>query len=349
MGDKLNKASEDDLVVQSSDMALMNIASLADSGALDLSPRFQRRNRWDRERQSQLIESFLMNVPVPPVYLAEESRGVFAVIDGKQRLTAITQFFNGEYPIRDLQLRTDLEGMRYSDLPLEVSSALNMRPLRAVTVMRQTPDWVKYEVFIRLNRGGQPLNAQEIRNVAFSGTLNDSIILAAENEFLRSQLKIVGLSSPAYADMTDVEMVVRFFALTEQWENFGGSMRDAMDGFMSRHYRAGRTEVSKLINRFERAIFFAEKIWGPRAFQRFDGSQWRDQLIGGMYDAQMVAIDALSDSVLEKAAKSNTTSDALGVHLFGDPEFDMAVRVATNTPSRVRYRVQAVLDALQNA
>ena len=77
---------DEDLVVQSSDMALANVALLAASGSLDLSPRFQRRNRWNRTQQSQLIELFLMNVPVPPVYLAEETRGVFAVIDGKQRL-----------------------------------------------------------------------------------------------------------------------------------------------------------------------------------------------------------------------------------------------------------------------
>lgn len=344
----VDTANEDDLVIQSSDMALMNISSLAASGALDLSPRFQRRNRWDRVRQSQLIESFLMNVPVPPVYLAEEARGVFAVIDGKQRLTAITQFFNDEFPLKNLQLRRDLEGRLYSDLALEVSSGLNLRPLRTVTVMRKTPDWVKHEVFIRLNRGGQPLNAQEIRNVAYASPLNDAIIRLGENEFLRRQLKIVSDDSSSYTDMTNVEFVVRFFALSDQWEKFGGSMRASMDRFMADHYESGPSQIAVFEKRFERAILYAEKFWGSRAFHRFDGGQWRDQLIGGLFDAQMIAIDQLADSVLDRSIADPTALEAATRSLFSDPEFDAAVRLGTNTSSRVTYRVKAVMSALMS-
>ena len=111
-----NVVREDDLVVQSNDMALMNVQSLELTGALDLSPRYQRRNRWDRERQSQLMESFILNVPVPPVYLAEEDRGEYAVIDGKQRLTAIVQYLNNEFELVGLQLRRDLEGLKFTQL-----------------------------------------------------------------------------------------------------------------------------------------------------------------------------------------------------------------------------------------
>ncbi|RKR73931.1 DUF262 domain-containing protein [Frondihabitans australicus] len=339
--------TENDLVIQSSDMALVNISTLAASGALDLSPRFQRRNRWDRERQSQLIESFLTNVPVPPVYLAEESRGTFAVIDGKQRLTAITEYFDNVYPITDLQLRGELEGTYFRDLPLEVSASLSMRPLRAVTVLRQTPDWVKHQVFIRLNRGGQPLNAQEIRNVAFAGQLNDSIIEASADPFLQRQLKITSPNSPSYADMTDVEFVVRFFAVGESWSRFGGSMRDAMDDFMAKHFKAGRTEVSALIERFKRALRYCEAIWGDRAFQRFDRGQWRDQLIGGMYDAQMVAVDQLPDFILEHVVNNSSNAISHTQRLFTHEDFDQAVRVATNTPSRVQLRVNRVVETLR--
>lgn len=232
------RISEEDLVVQPSDMALINVESLYSSGSLDLSPRYQRRNRWDRARQSQLIESFLLNVPVPPVYLAEESKGVYAVIDGKQRLTAIVQYLSNEFPLTKLDLRKDLEGLTFENLPREHKTTLGMRPLRAVTILRQTPDWVKHEVFVRLNRGGQPLNAQEIRNVAYAGPFNDTIIKLATHEFLRQQLKISDNESSAYSDMSDVESVVRFFALSETWRNYGGSLRDALDDFMLKALRS---------------------------------------------------------------------------------------------------------------
>jgi len=336
---------QEDLIVQSADMALMNVAALAQSGALDLSPRFQRRNRWGKDQQSKLIESFLMNVPVPPVYLAEERRGRFAVIDGKQRLTAIAQYLNGEYRLNNLTFATELEGLAFDHLPPTITSTLNMRPLRAVTVMRQTADWVKYEVFLRLNTGGQPLNAQEIRNVAFAGPLNDAIIDLSENKLLRSQLKIRSGASAAYADMSDVEFVLRYMALADTWQNFRGNLRATLDNFMLENHTADPKAVAGFAHRFNRAIRGCEALWGKLAFRRYDGKQWRDQMIGGVYDAQMVAVDQLSNGELEAAIRSERSVAAI-TKLFTDADFDSSVRIATNTPSRVRGRITAVRDLL---
>ncbi|MGP5132283.1 DUF262 domain-containing protein [Brachybacterium tyrofermentans] len=341
----MNLGSEsDDLVVQSSDMALLNIGALHDTGRLDLSPRYQRRNRWDRVRQSQLIESLLANVPVPPVYLAEESRGVYAVIDGKQRLTAIVQYLKDEYALSGLGLNKELEGKRYSDLEPSLSSDLGMRPLRAVVILRMTPDWVKHEVFVRLNRGGQPLNAQEIRNVAYAGPFNDKIIELANTPLLRRQLKIKGPESSAYADMSDVESVVRFFALADGWKDFGGSLRNALDSFMLDNHAIGQSRIAAYANRYQRAIRWCEELWGDHAFQRHDGTQWRAQMIGGVYDAEMVAVDMLTDHDLENLSSKSVLRNTQ--QLFEDPEFDASVRISTNTSARVRVRIQAVFDML---
>ncbi|MFF0821608.1 DUF262 domain-containing protein [Micromonospora haikouensis] len=340
--------SKGDLVVQSSDMALMNVASLAHSGALDLSPRFQRRNRWERDRQSRLIESFLLNVPVPPVYLAEERRGRFAVIDGKQRLTAISRFLNNEFRLAPLTFLPELEGRTFEELSPTLQSTLNMRPLRAVTVMRQTPEWMKYEVFIRLNSGGQPLNPQEIRNVAFAGTLNDTILDLSSDDFLRQQLKIRSNTSPAYADMTDVEYVLRFLALSTSWRHFSGSFKTTLDDFMLSHYQDSEAEVTEFEQRFLRALRATEDIWGDHAFRRYDGKQWRDQTIGGVYDAQMIACSLSSDKVIATAAAKRNQAIRAMAELFKDEDFDAAVRIGTNTPSRVRYRIQEVRKLLSN-
>lgn len=342
------QVQETDLVVQSSDMGLINIASLSSTGALDLSPRFQRRDRWDRGRQSQLIESFLLNIPVPPVYLAEEARGVYAVIDGKQRLTAISQYLGDEFPLKGLTLRPELEGRYYSELDSSDSRPLGMRPLRTVIILRQTPDWVKHEVFLRLNLGGKPLNNQEVRNVAFAGPFNDKIIELAENEFLRRQLKITSSASSAYSLMADVEYVVRFFAVAEQWDSFGGSLRGALDEFMIRHSKAEPSEIETFARRFKRAVRACEALWGNLAFRRFDGSQWRDQMMGAVYDAQMVAVDAMTDAELKRLASKPEAARERMEKLFANPDFDAAVRTSTNTPSRVRMRVESLSDLLKS-
>ena len=121
------------------------------------------------ERQSELItRSFLMNVPVPPIYLAEEDYGIYPIIDGKQRITAVSDYLNNAFALRGLKAFPEINGARFRDLPRTLQSALRIRPyLRVITLLKQSHPKLKYEVFIRLNRGGVTLNAQEIRNVAF--------------------------------------------------------------------------------------------------------------------------------------------------------------------------------------
>jgi hypothetical protein len=147
--------------------------------------------------------------------------------------------------------------------------------------------------------------------------------------------------------MTDVELVVRFFALAETWSTFGGDMRKALDDFMAANHRADSATIRVLANRFHRAIYWCERIWGEHAFQRYDGRLWRDQLIGGVYDAQMVATDGLPDELLKTVAERRPQAEHAMMELFSNTDFDSAVRLSTNTPARVRYRVEAVLNLLR--
>src|ERR1700694_1454538 len=89
-------SAQEDLVLQSADLSLRTLTSMVSSGAIDISPFFQRRDRWSPAKQAALIESFLLNVPVPPIYLAEDELGTYSVIDGKQRITAVRQFLEDD-------------------------------------------------------------------------------------------------------------------------------------------------------------------------------------------------------------------------------------------------------------
>ena len=222
-----------------------------------------------------------------------------------------------------------------------------MRPLRTVTILRSTPDWVKHEVFLRLNRGGQPLNNQEIRNVAFAGPLNDLFIRLAENSFLCQQLKIRSKDASAYTKMLDVETVTRFFAIAEQWTSFGSSFRGGLDKFMLNNHRCGPSALDHYETRFNNAIKACESIWGDLAFKRFDGNQWRDQMLGAVYDAQMVAIDSLPHSHVKKLVSKSAAVIKATEKLFSEPEYDASVRISTNTPSRVRHRVDRTISVLE--
>nr|WP_317893803.1 DUF262 domain-containing protein [uncultured Sphingomonas sp.] len=320
---------------------------MVETGGIDLQPGFQRRERWSAEKQSALIESFLLNVPVPPVYLAEEETGTYSAIDGKQRLKAIAEYMSGRLPLKSLERLTEAEGLRFHELPSEISNALRLRPfLRVVTLLKQTDPLLKFEVFLRLNRGGEALNPQEIRNVAFRGALNDAIYSMADTEFLKKQLKISNDKSGAYRDMADAEFVLRFLTLNTRIDDFSGSLVKEMDGFMAANRYIDQAGVISLWASFSTALDRCERLWGDKAFRRPEGTGWRDQTLAGMYDAQMIAASSLNDARFASAEQHRETIIENTRALFKDKDFETAVRSGTNTPNRIRYRVQKMKEVL---
>ncbi|WP_298455313.1 DUF262 domain-containing protein [uncultured Cellulomonas sp.] len=332
-------------VLEIADQGLVSLARLVETQAIDVAPSFQRRDRWDSERQSLLIESLMTNIPVPPVYLAEDLAriGSYAVIDGKQRLTAISVFFADRLTLRGLTRLTDFNGLRYSQLPPQVQNALGMKNLRITTLLRQSNEELKHEVFLRLNTGGEVLNAQEIRNVAYRGPLNDLIYGLAENDFLRKQFKVQPPSSPAYRQMTDAEFVLRFFTLHAHWRAFSGGLREAMDQFMMVNRFLEPGHLDRLAKTFRNAIDIAEAVWDGEAFKR----PGRDQALAGLYDAQMIAVASLNEEDRANLVKQQTEVRSATAQLFDSAEFDEAVRRGTNTPSRLRFRTEALIQTLR--
>lgn len=340
------ESAQNRLVLQASDLSLQTIAHMVQEGSIDASPEFQRRERWGPEKRSALIESFLLNIPVPPIYLAEDEFGRYSVIDGKQRITAISEFILGRFTLSRLQSFRELEGLSFDELPLPLRNFLTVRPsIRAVSLLRQSDPDLKYEVFHRLNSGGEPLNAQEIRNVLFRGELNDLIVHLGEDTFLRRQLKIRNEKAPNFRKMLDSEWVLRFLTLSDDWQNFSGDLRISMDRFMAENQSADGDVLDRMSKDFRNSLSVCHILWGDNAFKRPDGRSWRDLALAGMYDAQMLAVHEFRGRVGDLPIGETRLEDATR-DLFTDPEFESSVRTATNTPSRLQYRVNRMLETL---
>lgn len=346
--------AQDSLVYQTADLSLGSLAGMMSAGstgkaAIDLDPDFQRRERWSPEKQSGLIESFLLNVPVPPIYLAEDEYGQYSVVDGKQRLTAIRAFMLEGLQLRAVESFFELEGKSFVSLPEPLQNALNIRPyVRVVTLLKQSDPSLKFEVFTRLNRGGEPMLPQELRKVAYRGPLSDLIFTLSETLFLREQLKITSERSPAYKNMEDAEYVLRYFALRNGWQTFSGSLRGELDGYMQKHQHMKPTGVKSLQADFLLSLDACRQIWKSHAFKRHTGTQWRSQFLAGMYDAEMLAVNELTKPQLTKAIAKSATAIKRTAELFNDPEFEKSVRQGTNTPSFLRNRVKAVVGMLRS-
>ncbi len=342
--EKRFKLAQDSLVLQSADLSLETVAEMVAKEAIEIDPKYQRRERWDRNKQSALIESFILNVPIPPIYLAEDDYGNYSVIDGKQRLTAIFLFMKEGLRLQSLENFKEMEGAGLEDLPNSIQNALNIRPyVRVVTLLKQSDLNIKYEVFTRLNTGGEPLIPQEIRNVAYRGRINDLVYELADNDFLKKQLKIKDNQSKPYRMMVDAEFVLRFFTLLEQWENFSGNMRISMDAYMKSHQNAEIDFVNKLRKKFRVAIETCEKIWGDNAFKRHANGQWRNLVLIGMYDAQMIGVSLLSDTERNQAInKKNKVIDLTIQILEKNIAFEASVRQFTSNPDRIQLRINTI-------
>ena len=343
--DKFAKAQES-LVTQQSDFSLSAIAEMVKNESIDISPHYQRRDRWHVEKQSALIESFLLNIPVPPVYLSEDEYGTYTVIDGKQRITSIYEFLSGKFKLKDLKEVPELNGFTFEALPSQLKRALSVRPfMRVITLLKQSDPELKYEVFLRLNTGGENLKAQEIRNVAFAGPLNDLLFELSENEFIRAKLKITSSKSAQYRNMDDLELILRFFTVHSRWQNFGKKISKAMDEFMAENQFS---DVAPLRNLFNRSIEECREIWGEFSFQKPLNYGWRDQLIAPLFDAQMVAVSLLDNArVLELKDNNEAVLEATRDLYENDPEFRKSVTQATGDSSAIRTRISKLKEMLE--
>ncbi|SFR44327.1 Protein of unknown function DUF262 [Marinobacter gudaonensis] len=343
--EKFAKAQES-LVTQQSDFSLSAIAEMVKFESIDISPHYQRRDRWHVEKQSALIESFLLNIPVPPVYLSEDEYGTYTVIDGKQRITSIFEFLSGKFKLKDLKEVPELNGFTFEELPSQLKRALSIRPfMRVITLLKQSDPELKYEVFLRLNTGGEKLKAQEIRNVAFAGPLNELLFELSENEFIKRKLKITSSKSAQYRNMDDLELILRFFTIHDRWQSFGKKIAIAMDDFMAENQFG---DVGRLRNLFNFSIEGCQRIWGELAFQKPLNNGWRDQLIAPLFDAQMVAVSLIDEArVSELEEHSDEVLNATRELYYNDPEFHKAVTQATGDSLAIRNRISKLKNMLE--
>jgi hypothetical protein len=214
-------------------------------------PEYQRRHRWDDGRKSRLIESFLMNVPVPPVFLYEYELARFEVMDGRQRLTALMDFYSNSLVLTGLQHWPELNGRNYGTLPNSIRDGIDRRYLSSIILLNETAGSaeqatsLKKLVFERLNSGGVRLTGQETRNAVYNGPLNDLCLELSRTRELRAMLgtpgdseatvseddpetrdevdvleplqdaegvEITSIGRKMFESMEDVEIVLRFYA-----------------------------------------------------------------------------------------------------------------------------------------
>ena len=344
--EKFNDA-HNKIILQSSDLSLESISLMVDSGSIDIDPDFQRRERWSPEAQVRLVESFLLNLPVPPVYFSEGSDGKYTVIDGKQRIISINKFIKNNLKLIGLEKFSELEGFNYDQLPEQIKVFLKIKPaIRVISVLRQSDVNAKYEVFDRLNTTGYPLFPQEIRNSLYRGALNNLIHELADNSFFKQQLKILTGKEDIYRSMQDAELVLRFFMLSDNWRNFNGNMRKSLDEYMQSNTSISTSKINELRNKFLIAIDRCNDVYKENAFKCYLGTRPRNQFMSALFDSEMIVMSMLSDAEFIKILQSPVETERKMHEIFEDTDFSDSIRTNTNTAAKVSLRIEKLYSAL---
>lgn len=273
------KRGEIRIVTEQARYPVKSIKSMLDGDDYKLNPEYQRRKRWDNGRKSRLIESFIMNVPLPPIFLYEYDYSKFEVMDGLQRLTSIYDFYSGRFSLEGLEYWKELEGMKYNELPREIQKGIDRRYVSSIVLLEETAktdeeaEKLKQIVFERLNSGGEKLTPQETRNALYNGKFNQLCLKLSKNEKFRKMWKIpleseteeILLTSEAYRKMEDVQLVLRFFSY-RFLDKLSGSIEDFLDSYLKQANKFSDETVNQLEILFDESIDTAYSIFGEDAF-----------------------------------------------------------------------------------
>lgn len=331
------------------------VHEMIEDGDINLSPDFQRKFVWtDTGARSRLIESIMLRIPLPVFYMAQDRNGILQVVDGLQRLTVIQQFLNNELRLKDLEYLKNEEGkyFKHEDPDACIDQRYRKRVLQTQILVNiidpQTPVDVKFDIFKRINQGGRPLNAQEIRN-CMSSPATRSLVqdLCSSEEFLDATCRSIGS-----VRMQDQELVLRFlaFRLAEYGvlEEYSGSMDRFLDKAIDSLNEAPADVVLALKESFLAAMINASHLFSGYAFRKclpehLEPNSRRRLINSSLFTTWSLA---LADYSFEKVigVPEGVFAYYLAEELEGDSELFDSVTSGTNDRRRIFYALGAFED-----
>lgn len=288
-------------------------------------PEFQRGYVWTIKKASRLIESFLLGLPVPPIYLYMRKDGKLLIIDGQQRCRTIQYFFEGKFPSGSKSIEFKLkfldtnnegdnnkskwENKGYKDLEDEDRRFLDSSVMRAFIIRQINPDDESsmFYIFERLNTGGVSLEPMEIRKALYYGNLFKLIEKLNLNEYWR---KIIGTEKP-HKRLRDLEYILRFFALYKEWKNYEAPMKDFLTKFITEYKDLDNKELKSLENIFIKTVNYIYNSLGEKPFHTHKGKFDVEGRLAKFKRLNLAVMDAFMVGIATNIDKLNNDLDIL--------------------------------------
>ena len=336
-----SKPDDRPVTSQSSDWTISSLRDKLDRGQLDLQPKFQREYVWNTkpELPSRLIESLLLEIPIPPIYFGKVAEGRLEVIDGQQRLTTLVNFVSNEFALRKLRSMASLNDKRFKELTKQQQEKILDTPIRSIVIDAAGNTELRYEVFERLNRGSMILNEQELRNCLYRGPFNDLLAELESDSYWR---KAKGGVIPE-GRFKEREMILRFFAFADRLSQYAGSLKQFLNEYMGRYAPREPNELKAHAILFRQTMQNVYAVFGERSARLYDVSprtnkgSWETKFSVTALDIQASALMNRPATKVQKAAEQ--IRELFLFTLLTDDEMKDAIskRTASSAQTRIRW------------
>jgi len=325
------------------DFTISTIQDYLENGGM-LIPEFQRAFVWNRAQASRLIESLIIQCPIPVIYLSQGSDEVLSVIDGNQRLTSIKLYLEDEFPLQGLTAYPELEGNKFSDLDPRFQKHILNRTLRCIVILKSTHPQIKFDVFERLNTGSVKLNPQELRHGIYYGAL-----LKFVEKLAQDRIWVDLTSMHKDKRMRSEELILRFIALHESYMQYKKPFVTYLNQFCDTHRNVGDVQLSSWKKAFEQSIDAISRIYGDLAFKVYDTDvKVKKTFNAALFDAQMVAFSRITSKDRNSLISRRAEVVDATTKLLADERFRDSVIAHTSDEGFVKYRINRFVDMIKS-
>ena len=330
----------DEMLIRTDHRTVRDVLNRIDQGRYVMNPDFQRDFIWPEDKQSKLVESVVMRIPLPVFYMAEDSEGRMVVVDGLQRLSTFKRFVDGELNLR-LPDRPELDGQGFHDLPPKFQNRVEDCNLIFYIIDSKAPERARLDIFERVNSGLQ-LTRQQMRNCLYMGRATQFLRDEAQTEIFREATG--GSLNPK--TMRDREFVNRFCAFQVlSVDEYRGDMDDFLARSLTRMNEMSDAELSQLSELFRRGLANNLLLFERHAFRKHDPERERRSVLNAsLWDVMSTGLSHYTASQIE--ARTEPLREAVYLLLW-EEAFNTAITYGPNDPRKVKTRFDMSRTALR--
>lgn len=333
----------DEMLIRNDHRTVHDVLRRIEQGSYVMNPDFQRDFIWPEDKQSKLIESVIMRIPLPVFYTAEDSEGRTVVVDGLQRLSTFHKFVNNELKLR-LPDREELNGKQFSDLSPKFQNRIEDCNLIFYIIDSKAPERARLDIFERVN-GGVPLTRQQMRNCLFMGKATSFLRIEAQTDIF---LEATG-ESLNQKTMRDREFVNRFCAFRLlSLDKYRGDMDDFLANCLTGMNKMQDSDLERLSMEFRRGLDNNYNLFRQHAFRKssadYPYNTGRSVINASFWDVMSTGLSFYKSCHVR--AHAELLRGAIQ-QLLNTDEFNTAITYGTSDTKRVRYRFQMAQEKFE--